>query len=273
MNHSTLGVTVFYYEFRSSAPPSIHQFRVSQMEWRQLQGGQLWLTHPNHAPFASPMAPIQKIAELSPRTVNKIAKMGGWKHGSALDLQEKMEKKNAAAYWNKLRAPVLQRPSLCHFNTREPRLNSQRPSRSRKTTFPKSFAMNEGEAEEAPEVVVVSDNDNDFEAPRPKKRVKISKRLLDPLTYPEVRQFAPASPVADVQSALPDYVVLDPKKKKTLRDLAQQAASKPQSNRNDAARSRREEDQPQGCAPPPKFDNESPVRPTILPTPKIYLSE
>jgi hypothetical protein len=58
------------------------------------------------------MSPIQKKAELSPRTVNKIARMGGMKHGSALDLQEKMEKKNA-----ELCAPVLQRPSLCHFTT------------------------------------------------------------------------------------------------------------------------------------------------------------
>jgi hypothetical protein len=118
--------------------------------------------------------------------------------------------------------------------------------------------MNEGEAEQAPEVVVVSDNDdNDFEAPLPKKRVKNPKRPLDPLTYPEAKQFAPASPVADAQSALPDYVAFDPKKKKTLRALAQQAASKPKSNRNDAVRSKREEEQPQGCAPPPKFDNPS----------------
>ncbi len=58
-----------------------------------------------------------KKAELSPRTVNKIARMGGMKHGSALDLQEKMDKKNEAAYFKKLCAPVLQRPSLCHFTT------------------------------------------------------------------------------------------------------------------------------------------------------------
>lgn len=155
---------------------------------------------------------------------------------------------------------------------REPRQDSQQSVKSRKISFPKDFALDEDEADEAQtEVVNVADSSSDFETPPARKRSKLPrkakdskafKRPHDTLPYPEANQFVRAVPDVGARGALPDYAEFGSAKPKTLKSLAMKMASKSKPTIHDTLKSKRcvksdEEEQVQGCAPPPRLNDAS----------------